>query len=52
MTPSYPYSDPLDEAFGEEATVQHVRNRAAAPEPPYLKGLNPARKIAAFTRKK
>ena len=40
------YSDPLDEAFGEEAAVQH----AAQPprDPPYLQGLNPEQREAVL----
>jgi DNA helicase-2/ATP-dependent DNA helicase PcrA len=41
------YSDPLDEAFGEEAAVQHAQ-RAADRDPPYLHGLNPEQREAVL----
>jgi DNA helicase-2/ATP-dependent DNA helicase PcrA len=41
---SNPYTDPLDEAFGEEAAVRHVRDQ----EPPYLHGLNAQQREAVL----
>jgi len=41
---SNPYSDPLDQAFGEEPTVP-----AAPREPAYLAGLNPEQREAVLT---
>src|SRR6478672_1272002 len=43
MTP-YPYSDPLDEAFGDEPQAPIVPR-----EPPYLKGLNPEQREAVLS---
>src|SRR3569832_1370501 len=42
------YNDPLDEAFGEEAAVQHARAQVQQAEPPYLRGLNPEQKEAVL----
>src|SRR5438477_4800782 len=50
MTPSYPYSDPLDRAFGDEPAPEHTSAPVAANrEPPYLNGLNPEQREAVLT---
>jgi len=43
-----PYSDPLDEAFGEEPNEPRADVPSAPREPPYLAGLNPEQREAVM----